>query len=158
MTYIMALDQGTSSSRAIIYNERGESVQIAQHRFDMYFPADGWVEQDPEVLWQTTLKAGRDAIAQAGIDPAQLKSYYDRVRLLFVLNASTKQSKSLNNESQPRRRRRHDDGMTMTTCTLGPARDLGATPHRPRLPLRPRNAEATRLASTKGWLPVLAGP
>ena len=69
----MALDQGTSSSRAIIYNERGEAVKIAQHGFDMYFPADGWVEQDPEVLWQTTLQAGRDAIAQAGIDPAQLK-------------------------------------------------------------------------------------
>ena len=59
----MALDQGTSSSRAIIYNERGETVQIAQHGFDMSFPADGWVEQDPEVLWQTTLQAGRDAIA-----------------------------------------------------------------------------------------------
>ena len=69
----MALDQGTSSSRAIIYDEQGESVRIAQHGFDMLFPADGWVEQDPEVLWQTTLQAGRDAIAQAGIDPAELK-------------------------------------------------------------------------------------
>ena len=68
----MALDQGTSSSRAIIYNERGEAVQIAQHDFDMQFPADGWVEQDPEELWQTTLQSGRDALAAAHIDPAEI--------------------------------------------------------------------------------------
>ena len=68
----MALDQGTSSSRAIIYNEDGEAIQIAQHGFDMHFPADGWVEQDPEALWQTTLQAGRDAIAQSGLEPAQI--------------------------------------------------------------------------------------
>jgi glycerol kinase len=63
----MALDQGTSSSRAIIYNHSGEVVSVAQHPFDMIFPADGWVEQDPETLWQTTLQAGRDAIAAAEI-------------------------------------------------------------------------------------------
>ncbi len=65
----MALDQGTSSSRAIIYNHQGEVVSVAQHPFDMHFPADGWVEQDPETLWQTTLQAGRDAIASADIRP-----------------------------------------------------------------------------------------
>ncbi len=68
----MALDQGTSSSRAIIYTHGGEVVSVAQHSFDMSFPADGWVEQDPEVLWQTTLQAGRDAISEADIDAAQI--------------------------------------------------------------------------------------
>ncbi len=67
MSYILSLDQGTSSSRAIVYTHTGEVVAVAQHPFDMHFPADGWVEQDPEVLWQTTLTAGRDAIAEAGI-------------------------------------------------------------------------------------------
>ncbi len=67
MSYILALDQGTSSSRAIVYTHAGEVVSVAQHPFDMTFPADGWVEQDPEVLWQTTLQAGRDAIAGAEI-------------------------------------------------------------------------------------------
>ncbi len=66
----MALDQGTSSSRAIIYTHSGEVVSVAQHTFNMIFPADGWVEQDPETLWRTTLQSGRDAIADAGI-PAQ---------------------------------------------------------------------------------------
>lgn len=68
----MALDQGTSSSRAIIYTHAGEVVSVAQHPFDMIFPADGWVEQDPELLWRTTLQAGRDAIVQAGITAAQV--------------------------------------------------------------------------------------
>jgi len=68
----MALDQGTSSSRAIIYTHAGEIVSSAQNPFDMIFPADGWVEQDPEVLWQTTLQAGRDAITDAGIGAEQI--------------------------------------------------------------------------------------
>lgn len=76
LTYIMALDQGTSSSRAIIYENDAQGatrvVAQAQHNFDMHFPADGWVEQDPEVLWQTTLSAGRDAIADSGLAPADI--------------------------------------------------------------------------------------
>lgn len=72
MQYILSLDQGTSSSRAIVYHTDGTVLSVAQHEFDMHFPADGWVEQDPEVLWQTTLQAGRDAIAQAAIEPQQI--------------------------------------------------------------------------------------
>ena len=72
MAHIMALDQGTSSSRAIIYAQNGEAVASSQHAFDMTFPSDGWVEQDPEVLWQTTLTAGREAIGQAGIEPEEI--------------------------------------------------------------------------------------
>ncbi len=72
----MALDQGTSSSRAIIYRHQAQGdthvVAIAQHAFEMHFPADGWVEQDPEALWQTTLAAGRDAIAQSGVSAADI--------------------------------------------------------------------------------------
>ncbi|XOV85776.1 MAG: glycerol kinase GlpK [bacterium] len=72
----MALDQGTSSSRAIIYENDAQGgtrvIAQAQHGFDMHFPADGWVEQDPEVLWQTTLNAGRDAIAASGLNAAEI--------------------------------------------------------------------------------------
>ena len=70
--YILALDQGTSSSRAILYDLKGSTVAQAQHTFDMSFPADGWVEQNPEVLWQTTLQSGRDVIAKAKIDAAEI--------------------------------------------------------------------------------------
>ncbi len=69
---IMALDQGTSSSRAIIYRDNGEIVAVAQHEIDMQFPADGWVEQDPEVLWQSTLQAGRDAISKAALQGSDI--------------------------------------------------------------------------------------
>lgn len=67
MSHIMAIDQGTSSSRAIIFDLAGRKLGAAQHEFDMTFPRDGWVEQDPELLWQTTLLAGREALAQAGL-------------------------------------------------------------------------------------------
>ena len=64
MSHILALDQGTSSSKAIVFDLSGRVLGAAQHEFDMIFPADGWVEQDPEVLWQTTLLAGREGQAR----------------------------------------------------------------------------------------------
>jgi glycerol kinase len=70
--YILALDQGTSSSRAIVYRDDGSVAALAQYEIAMSFPDDGWVEQDPEELWRTTLQAGRDAIAQAGADPEEI--------------------------------------------------------------------------------------
>lgn len=68
----MAIDQGTSSSRAIIFDQRGNILGLGQQDFDMTFPADGWVEQDPEVLWETTLAAGREGLKQAGLDGADI--------------------------------------------------------------------------------------
>ncbi|MCZ6855667.1 MAG: glycerol kinase GlpK [Gammaproteobacteria bacterium] len=72
MTHIMAIDQGTSSSRAIIFDLNGRILGMGQRPFDMVFPADGWVEQVPEVLWQTTLVAGREAIANAGLSASDI--------------------------------------------------------------------------------------
>lgn len=72
MTIFMALDQGTSSSRAILFDNLGRELARAQHEFDSQLPQDGWVEQDPETIWQTTLAAGRDAIAAGGIAPADI--------------------------------------------------------------------------------------
>ncbi len=72
MHHIMAIDQGTSSSRAIIFDLDGRIVGMGQRPFDMVFPADGWVEQEPEVLWQTTLGAGREAIANAGLSASDI--------------------------------------------------------------------------------------
>jgi glycerol kinase len=72
MSYVMALDQGTSSSRAIVFDAQGQALSTAQHEFDQQFPRDGWVEQDPETLWQTTLAAGRDALAASGLRADQL--------------------------------------------------------------------------------------
>ena len=68
----MALDQGTSSSRAIIYDTTGQVVAAAQSDIDLMFPQDGWVEQDPEQLWQSILTVGRQAIADSAIAPSEL--------------------------------------------------------------------------------------
>ncbi len=68
MSHIMAIDQGTSSSRVIIFDLQGRILSVVAHEFDMIFPADGWVEQDPEVLWRTSLIAGREALVKADLE------------------------------------------------------------------------------------------
>ncbi|MGI9325050.1 MAG: glycerol kinase GlpK [Pseudomonadales bacterium] len=70
--YFLAIDQGTSSSRAIVFDSNGQIRGLGQQQFDMHFPADGWVEQDPEVLWQTTLFAGREGLKQASLRAADI--------------------------------------------------------------------------------------
>ena len=67
MSLILAIDQGTSSSRGIVFDMAdGRILGVGQQAFDMYFPHDGWVEQDPETLWRTTVESARAAIASAG--------------------------------------------------------------------------------------------
>ncbi len=65
---ILALDQGTTSSRAILFDETLAARGLGQHEFTQHFPGDGAVEHDPEDLWRTTLQAARDALAHAGAD------------------------------------------------------------------------------------------
>jgi glycerol kinase len=66
--YLLAIDQGTTSSRAIIFAPDGTAVAKAQQEFAQYYPANGWVEHDPEEIWQVTAKVCRDALEQSG-DP-----------------------------------------------------------------------------------------
>lgn len=70
--FILAIDQGTTSSRAIMFNEASEILAVAQQEFPQHFPQDGWVEHDPEDIWSSTLAVTRQAIAKAGIDAAQV--------------------------------------------------------------------------------------
>ncbi|MBI3368880.1 MAG: glycerol kinase, partial [Burkholderiales bacterium] len=66
-TYLLALDQGTSSSRSIVFSREGRIVAMAQREFRQIFPQPGWVEHDPEEIWQTQLATAREAIAAAGL-------------------------------------------------------------------------------------------
>ncbi len=62
---ILAMDQGTTSSRAIVFAETGEIVSVSQQEFPQIFPEDGWVEHDPEAIWQTSLQTAQKAFAEA---------------------------------------------------------------------------------------------
>ncbi len=74
MTYLLALDQGTSSSRSIVFDADGRTVAMAQREFRQIYPQPGWVEHDPEDLWQTQLATAQEALAKASITAAQVKA------------------------------------------------------------------------------------
>jgi glycerol kinase len=67
MSYILALDQGTSSSRSIVFDRGGHIVAMAQREFRQIYPQPGWVEHDPEEIWQTQLATAQEALAKAGL-------------------------------------------------------------------------------------------
>jgi len=70
--YILAIDQGTTSSRAIVFDRRLRSVAVAQKEFRQYFPKPGWVEHDLEEIWTSVVSTCRSAIRKAGIKPADI--------------------------------------------------------------------------------------
>jgi glycerol kinase len=74
MTYILALDQGTSSSRSIIFKPDGSVLTVAQQEFGQIYPHPGWVEHDPQEIWASQLATARQALQQAGISAAQVAS------------------------------------------------------------------------------------
>ncbi len=72
MTHILAIDQGTTSSRAILFDADMRIAAVAQEEFTQHFPASGWVEHDPADLWSTTAGTCRAAIERAGIRAADI--------------------------------------------------------------------------------------
>jgi glycerol kinase len=64
--FIMALDQGTTSSRAILFDAEGAVAAIDQYEFPQHFRQPGWVEHDPEEIWASQLRAARGVLARAG--------------------------------------------------------------------------------------------
>ena len=72
--YILAIDAGTTSSRAILFDQNAEPIEIAQYEFTQFFPKEGWVEHDALEIWNTQLKAVRDVINNSKIDPNQIDS------------------------------------------------------------------------------------
>lgn len=69
---ILALDQGTTSSRAILFNTLGQIQGLAQQEFQQFYPQPGWVEHDPEEIWQTQLRVAQDALQQANVAPERI--------------------------------------------------------------------------------------
>lgn len=72
MSFVLAIDQGTTSSRAILFRDDISIAALAQQEFPQHFPASGWVEHEPEDIWQSTLATCRAAMAQAGVRAGEI--------------------------------------------------------------------------------------
>jgi glycerol kinase len=72
MTYLLALDQGTSSSRSIVFDAQGRIVAMAQEELTQFYPQPGWVEHEPLEIWRTQLATARQVLAKAGISAQQV--------------------------------------------------------------------------------------
>ena len=71
--YIMAIDQGTTSTRAILFDHDSRIVNVAQKELTQYFPEPGWVEHDANEIWLSVLAVMAEVISTSGISPAQVK-------------------------------------------------------------------------------------
>ncbi|MDZ7694908.1 MAG: FGGY family carbohydrate kinase [Balneolaceae bacterium] len=67
--YILSLDQGTTSSRAILFDKHGSIISIAQKEYEQHFPRPGWVEHNPEDIWSSQIEVASEVIANAEIKP-----------------------------------------------------------------------------------------
>ena len=74
MTYLLALDQGTSSSRSIVFDEDGRIVAQAQQELPQIFPRPGWVEHDPMEIWRGQLATARQALGMAGLKASEIRA------------------------------------------------------------------------------------
>ena len=70
--FILAIDQGTTSSRAIVFDKSRQIAGSAQKEFTQIFPASGWVEHDPEEIWKSVITTVKGAMKKAGIDASQI--------------------------------------------------------------------------------------
>ncbi|WP_151447042.1 glycerol kinase GlpK [Lacisediminimonas profundi] len=74
MSYLLALDQGTSSSRSIVFDADGRILALAQQELPQIFPRPGWVEHDPRQIWNTQLATAREALARAGLAAGDIRA------------------------------------------------------------------------------------
>ncbi len=72
MSHLLALDQGTTSSRAIVFNDDGQIVALKQREFKQHYPKPGWVEHDAEEIWSSQLAVAVEALQAAKLDPADV--------------------------------------------------------------------------------------
>jgi glycerol kinase len=72
MTCILALDQGTTSSRAIVFDRAGRIRAVAQKEFEQIFPRPGWVEHDPNEIWSSQAGVAAEAVTRARVTPADI--------------------------------------------------------------------------------------
>jgi len=72
MSFILAIDQGTTSTRAIIFSHTGQPLHTAQQEFEQFFPQDGWVEHNPEHIWKSVVDTCREVLDKANLSASQI--------------------------------------------------------------------------------------
>ena len=72
--FVLAIDQGTTSSRAIVFDDAMQVAGIGQREFAQHYPASGWVEHDPEEIWESVLATCREAMQAAGAGAAEMSA------------------------------------------------------------------------------------
>ncbi len=72
MSYILALDQGTTSSRAIIFDHDGDTIAVGQREYTQIYPQSGWVEHDPDEIWRSQIETAAEALGKAGLGAADI--------------------------------------------------------------------------------------
>ena len=129
MPHILAIDQGTTSTRAIIFDAAMTVVASAQQEFPQHFPASGWVEHDPADLWETTLATTRAVIAKAGLQACDITAIgitnqrqttlvWDRVTGIPIYNAIVWQDRRTSETCTQLRAAGHEPMITARTGLL----------------------------------------
>jgi len=72
ISYLLSIDQGTTSTRAIIFDQNAQIVAVSQQSFKQLFPEDGWVEHNPDEIWESTVKVCREALSIAGLKASDI--------------------------------------------------------------------------------------
>ena len=72
--HVLAIDQGTTSSRAIVFDRDGRIVATVQREFTQHYPQSGWVEHDADIIWNDTVDVSKEAIAKAGLEAAAINA------------------------------------------------------------------------------------
>ncbi len=118
--YIMAIDQGTTSTRVIIFNQSMDVVEIAQKEIRSFYPEDGWVEQNPEEIWQSVLDCADQVLRKSGLTIKEIRSIgitnqrettvvFDRNNHKPVYNAIVWQSRQSENVCQRLKDENHEN-------------------------------------------------
>ena len=127
--YILSIDQGTTSSRAMLFDENGRAAFTSQREFTQHFPKDGWVEHDPEEIWSTTLEVVRDALHRAKSEQCKIAAIgitnqrettvvWDRASGKTIYNAIVWQDRRTAEFCDGLRQQGHEAGVTAKTGLL----------------------------------------
>ena len=127
--YILSIDQGTTSSRGVLFDLNCEVVSIGQKEFTQFFPNSGWVEHDPEEIWMSTLESCRKSIKEAKIEPSQIEAIgitnqrettvvWDKKTGKAIYNAIVWQDRRTSDFCQSLRELGHESSITEKTGLL----------------------------------------